>query len=121
MTLLLTDAGRHGASSLRAADVVRGLATDLCEGVDVQAAEFTRLQAAKARAFELGHRLLTTSVEGKRPFTHKAFAGRATREVKTGRFLAYGTSEAGAAERGAHVLEGVVERGEAWPREPSGT
>lgn len=81
------------------------------------ATDDARREESQAGALELGHRLLIVPVEHVADATHKAFAGRATQEVLTGRFLAYGTSSAAAAENGLRVLKGIVERGEPWPRE----
>lgn len=83
-------------------------------------ADDSRRRDAQAGAFEIGHRLLVVPVANAGEATHKAFVGRATHEVLTGRFLAYGSSSASAAENGLHVLRGIVERDDPWPREAPG-
>jgi hypothetical protein len=75
-----------------------------------------RIQAVKAEAFELGYRLFVDEAYNIELVTHMAFAASAsTPGAVTARFLAYGTSAAGAAESGLEVLRGIVEDGKPWP------
>lgn len=73
-----------------------------------------RVAQAQASALELGRRLRIEPVPDTDRFF--AYAGRATEERSTGRFLAYGDTPGAAAEKGLDVLRGIVQSDMPWPR-----
>jgi hypothetical protein len=76
-----------------------------------------RINVARAEARNLGYLLMIEEALNVAPHTHMALAGPylGDMQVSHGRFLAYGTSAAEAAEAGLDVLDGIVNRGDPWP------
>ena len=75
-----------------------------------------RIQAARGEARELGYTLLVDEVPNLGVLTHAAFAAPyIPNQPSIGRFLTYAKSAADAAEAGADLLHGIVERDEPWP------
>lgn len=80
----------------------------------MRATDDERVAQAQAGALELGRRLRIEAVPDTNRFF--AYAGRATEERSTGRFLAYGETPGAAAEKGLEVLREIVQSDAPWPR-----
>jgi hypothetical protein len=77
-----------------------------------------RILTAQREADALGYRLVVEEAPNIEPVTHMAVGFPVVPgQGSMGRFLAYGTSAAEAAENGADVLQGIVERDDPWPEE----
>lgn len=85
--------------------------------VPVSPEEAERINVARSEARALGYTLFVEEALNVEPLTHMAFAAPylGTTQASMGRFLSYSTSAAEAAEAGADILRGIVERGDAWP------
>ena len=76
------------------------------------------IQACRGEALALGYMLLVDEVPNFGEFTHAAFAApHIPGQPSMGRFLTYRRSAVEAAELGADLLRGIVERNEPWPSE----
>lgn len=76
------------------------------------------IQACRSEARALGYMLLVDDVPDLGELTHAAFAAPyIPGQPSMGRFLTYGRSAVEAAELGADLLRGIVERDEPWPSE----
>ncbi len=74
------------------------------------------IQACKGEAREMGYTLLVDAIPNLGELTHAAFAAPyIPGQPSMGRFLAYARSALEAAQLGADLLHGIVERGEPWP------
>ncbi len=74
------------------------------------------VQACRSEARALGYTLLVDEVPNLGELTHAAFAAPyMPGQPSMGRFLTYGRSAVEAAELGADLLRGIVERDEPWP------
>jgi hypothetical protein len=83
----------------------------------MEASEKERIRAAEQGAYELGYLLTVDEAPNMPPpITHMAFAGpHVLNQVSAGRFLAYSTSAAEAAEEGLEVLREILEGRRGWP------
>jgi hypothetical protein len=76
------------------------------------------IQACRSEARALGYMLLVDEMPNFGELTHAAFAAPyIPGQPSMGRFLTYAHSAVEAAEIGADLLRGIVERGEPWPVE----